>query len=124
MTHKKIIVFTLFLIFNLSCFVGFSSEIIPNPDSRIFKTGDFILSKETKINYSDNFKISAEFLKDFLMIDTNIDKYSNQINFLHKDINNDEGYILEILEKNINIYSYNNFLLNAAPYLDLKKKII
>ena len=26
--------------------------------------------------------------------------------------------------KNINIYSYNNFLLNAAPYLDLKKKII
>ena len=24
--------------------------------------------------------------------------------------------------KNINIYSYNNFLLNAAPYLDLKKK--
>ena len=28
MTHKKIIVFTLFLIFNLSCFVGFSSEII------------------------------------------------------------------------------------------------
>ena len=108
MTHKKIIVFTLFLIFNLSCFVGFSSEIIPNPDSRIFKTGDFILSKETKINYSDNFKISAEFLKDFLMIDTNIDKYSNQINFLHKDINNDEGYILEILEKNINIYSENN----------------
>ena len=56
-------------------------------------------NSETKINYSDNFKISAEFLKDFLMIDTNIDKYSNQINFLHKDINNDEGYILEILEK-------------------------
>ena len=68
MTHKNIIVFTLFLIFNLSCFVGFSSEIIPNPDSRIFKTGDFFLSKETKINYSDNFKISAEFLKDYVVI--------------------------------------------------------
>ena len=26
--------------------------------------------------------------------------------------------------KNINIYSYNSFLLNAAPYLDLKQKII
>ena len=108
MTHKKIIVFSLFLIFNLSCFVGFSSEIIPNPDSRIFTIGEFILSNKTKINYSDNFKISGDFLKDFLKIESKLDKYSNQINFLNKDINNEEGYILEILEKNINIYSKTN----------------
>ena len=108
MTRKKIIVFTLFLIFNLSCFVGFSSEIIPNPDSRIFTIGEFILSNKTKINYSENFKISGEFLKNFLKIESKLDKYSNQINFLNKDINNEEGYILEILEKNINIYSETN----------------
>jgi len=108
MTHKKIIVFSLFLIFNLSCFVGFSSEIIPNPDSRIFTIGEFILSNKTKINYSENFKISGEFLKNFLKIESKLDKYSNQINFLNKDINNEEGYILEILEKNINIYSKTN----------------
>ena len=61
----------------------------------------FILSNKTKINYSENFKISGEFLKNFLKIESKLDKYSNQINFLNKDINNEEGYILEILEKNI-----------------------
>ena len=108
MTHKKIIVFSLFLIINSSNLFGFNNEIIPKPDSQILSTGEFILSEKTKINYSDNFKISADFLKDFLKINKEKNNYTNEINFLYQDINNDEGYILEILEKNINIYSKTN----------------
>ena len=108
MTHKKIIVFSLFLIINLSNFTAYSNEIIPRPNSRIFTAGEFNLSNKTKVNYTDNYKISANFLKDFLKIDNNLKSYTNEINFLKKDLNNDEGYILEIKEKNINIYSQTN----------------
>ncbi len=108
MTHKKIIVFSLFLIINLSNFTAYSNEIIPNPNSRIFTAGVFNLSNKTKVNYTDNYKTSANFLKDFLKIDNNLKSYTNEINFLKKDLNNDEGYILEIKEKNINIYSQTN----------------
>ena len=46
MTHKKIIVFSLFLIINSSNIFGFNNEIIPKPDSQIFSTGEFILSNK------------------------------------------------------------------------------
>ena len=108
MTRKKIIVFSLFLIINSSNLFGFNNEIIPKPDSQIFSTGEFILSNKTNINFSENFKISADFLKDFLKINKEKNNYTNEINFLYQHINNDEGYILEILEKNINIYSKTN----------------
>ena len=108
MTHKKIIVFSLFLIISSSGLFGFNNEIIPKPDSQIFSTGEFILSNKTNINFSENFKISADFLKDFLKINNEQNNYINEINFLYKDVSNDEGYILEILEKNINIYSKTN----------------
>ena len=104
MTHKKIIVFSLFLIISSSGLFGFNNEIIPKPDSQIFSTGEFILSNKTNINFSENFKISADFLKDFLKINNEQNNYINEINFLYKDITNDEGYILEILEKNMQIF--------------------
>ena len=47
-------------------------------------------------------------MKDFLKINNEQNNYINEINFLYEDISNDEGYILEILEKNINIYSKTN----------------
>ena len=74
MTRKKIIVFSLFLIINSSNLFGFNNEIIPKPDSQILSTGEFILSEKTKINYNGSFKISADFLKDFLKINLNSDK--------------------------------------------------
>ena len=46
MTHKKIIVFSLFLIISSSSLFGFNHEIIPKPDSQIFSTGEFILSNK------------------------------------------------------------------------------
>ena len=72
MTHKRIIVFSLFLIINSCNFFAFSNEIIPNPDSQVLKGGDFILSNNTSINYPDDFKISAEFLKDFIRVPYNV----------------------------------------------------
>ncbi|MCL4124204.1 UNVERIFIED_CONTAM: hypothetical protein GTU68_004228 [Idotea baltica] len=70
--------------------------------------GNFILSNKTEINASDNFKISAEFLKAFIYNGSDIelkdDSGSNSISFL-KDENliNEEGYLLEISESKIEI---------------------
>ena len=84
MTHKRIIVFSLFLIINSCNFFAFSNEIIPNPDSQVLKGGDFILSNNTSINYPDDFKISAEFLKEFIQIGEN---HNNSFTKLFKFFN-------------------------------------
>ena len=118
MTHKRIIVFSLFLFINSCNFFAFSNEIIPNPDSQVLTGGDFILSNNTTINYPDDFKISADFLKDFIKIGENdnnsftkLFKFfsaGNEINFIKNNIENDEGYKIEILADEINIYSSSN----------------
>jgi hexosaminidase len=108
MTHKRIIVFSLFLIINSCDFIAFASDIIPKPNSQIITSGEFILSNNTKINYSDDFKISGDFLMDYIISEEHVEEYVNKINFIKKNIKNDEGYEIEILTNEINIYSKSN----------------
>ena len=90
MTHKRIIVFSLFLIINSCDFIAFASDIIPKPNSKIITSGEFILSNNTKINYSDDFKISGDFLMDYIISEEHVEEYVNKINFIKKNIKNDE----------------------------------
>ena len=83
-------------------------QIIPEPSNMELTNGDFILSSETQINASEDFKVSTEFLKAFIIngstIKLNTNSGSSSISFL-KDgsIINKEGYKLTITENKITI---------------------
>ena len=83
-------------------------QIIPAPSNMELTNGDFILSSETQINASEDFKVSTEFLKAFIIngstIKLNTNSGSSSISFL-KDgsIINKEGYKLTITENKITI---------------------
>ena len=40
--------------------------IIPQPSEQKINNGQFILNNSTGINYDENFKVSAEFLKSYI----------------------------------------------------------
>ena len=113
---KLIILFILsFLLFN--CSEGYcpiiETQIIPKPSSVFGLNDTFILSSKTSIKYSDEFKVSAEFLKAFISNGSDIElkekSSSNKIVF-NKDetIENEEGYKLNISEDEITISASND----------------
>ena len=67
MHYKKTLVALVFISFLFNCKEDKKSItevlIIPQPSEQIVNEGEFALNNSTGINYDDNFKISAEFLK-------------------------------------------------------------
>jgi len=108
MHYKKILVALLFMsiLFNCKEEEKLTSDvlIIPQPSEQKINNGQFILNNSTGINYDENFKVSAEFLKSYIEEGSDISiEGSNQISFIKDDALPDEGYTLEILPNNINI---------------------
>ena len=110
--HFKKLFIILILCFSVSCtnkpILFTEIQIIPEPNNTKRYVASFILNSETEISYSEDFKISAEFLKAYISNGSNIklkaNSASNKINF-KKDgsIKNAEGYKLEVLENEITI---------------------
>ena len=108
MHYKKTLLFLVFISFLFNCKneEKISSEvlIIPQPNEQIINRGSFILDASTGINFDDNFKISAEFLKSYIEEGVNLRlQENNTISFIKDDSLTNEGYILEVLPKNIKI---------------------
>ena len=108
MHYKKILVALLFMsiLFNCKEEEKLTSDvlIIPQPSEQKINNGQFILNNSTGINYDENFKVSAEFLKSYIEEGSDISiEGSNQISFIKDDALPDEGYTLEIFPNNINI---------------------
>ena len=108
MHFKKTLITLVFISFLFNCkneeTVRSEVLIIPQPSEQITNTGQFILSASTGINYDETFKISAEFLKSYIEVGSNIKlKANNTILFIKDDTLSDEGYSLEIHSKTIEI---------------------
>jgi hexosaminidase len=109
MHNKKILVALLFMSILFNCKEAeetLTTEvlIIPQPLERITNEGYFTINNLTGINYDENFKISAEFLKTYIEEGSNIKlQENNSISFIKEDNFTEEGYSLEILPNNIKI---------------------
>ncbi len=108
MHYKKTLLFLVFISFLFNCKneEKISSEvlIIPQPSEQTINKGSFTLNASTGIQYDDDFKISAEFLKSYIEEGSNIKLVgSNDISFIKDDTLADEGYSLEILPNTIQI---------------------
>lgn len=80
-------------------------QIIPVPSTQNILSGQFILNSSTGIDFKDDFKVSASFLKSFIEEGSPINlKENNSISFI-KDatITNPEGYKLNITPNKIEI---------------------
>ena len=82
-----------------------SPQIIPIPNEQTIKEGQFVLNNATAISYSDDFKVSAKFLKDFIEKGNTIILKSGEDIVFTKDesISNPEGYFLDISPSKIEI---------------------
>jgi hexosaminidase len=80
-------------------------QIIPMPLSQTINDGYFVLSSSTGIDYPEDLKVSAEFLKSFIEQSQTIQlNNGNDIKFsVDTTIENDEGYSLEIRPNSIEI---------------------
>ncbi|MGZ0017909.1 beta-N-acetylhexosaminidase [Yeosuana sp. AK3] len=111
MPFRKIATFIVFISFLLNCKETEISRsevfIIPKPSKLIFNKGHFVLNHTTGINYPEDFKVSAEFLKTFIEDGSNMKlEKGNTITFSKdQNISNSEGYTLNILPTGINIKS-------------------
>jgi len=108
MHYKKTLLILVFISFLFNCKneEKISSEvlIIPQPSEQTINKGSFILNDSTGIQYDDAFKISAEFLKTYIEEGGNLRlQENNTISFIKDDSLTNEGYILEVLPKNIKI---------------------
>ena len=108
MHYKKTLVALVFISFLFNCKEDKKSItevlIIPQPSEQIVNEGEFVLNNSTGINYDDNFKISAEFLKSFIQEGSDIKlEGSNMISFIKDESFADEGYSLEVLPNKIDI---------------------
>ncbi|NCO63043.1 MAG: family 20 glycosylhydrolase [Flavobacteriales bacterium] len=109
MPFRKIATFIVFISFLFNCKETDISRsevfIIPKPLKLIINKGHFIINQTTGINYSEEFKVSAEFLKAFIEDGSNIKlKKNNTITFAKdQNISNPEGYTINILPNRINI---------------------
>ena len=106
MHYKNILLALVFMSFLFNCKeedkLTKDVLIIPLPLEQILNKGEFILNSSTGINYDENFKISAEFLKVFIEEGSNIKLQSNNmISFIKDESLADEGYTLEILPESI-----------------------
>ncbi|MEY8848722.1 beta-N-acetylhexosaminidase [Psychroserpens sp. XS_ASV72] len=109
MNVKRILVLCLFISFLFSC----SSEvqntdppkIIPAPNNIVLGKGKFLLNSNTKVTYPDEFKISGEFLVDFIKPKDNENQEKNNTIGFIKDptLEHNEGYSLDIQPKRITI---------------------
>ena len=109
MHFKKVIVLILFVQVLFSCqeneIQKGKVQIIPMPSSEILTEGYFVLSSSTGIDYPEDLKVSAEFLKSFIEQSQTIQlNKGNDIKFsVDATIENDEGYSLEIRPNSIEI---------------------
>jgi len=106
MHYKKILLALVFMSFLFNCKeedkLTKDVLIIPQPLEQTLSKGEFILNSSTGIDYDENFKISAEFLKVFIEEGSNIKLQSNNmISFIKDESLADEGYALEILPESI-----------------------
>lgn len=109
MHFKKIVVLTVFIPFLYSVahtqtdIIG--PQIIPIPQKQLNTSGNFTLNSSTGIQFENDFKVSADFLKSYIEIGSGIQlENNNSIQFIKdKSILNPEGYKLEINPKHIKI---------------------
>ncbi|MFT5824434.1 MAG: hexosaminidase [Crocinitomix sp.] len=85
-------------------------QIIPMPLSQTINDGYFVLSSSTGIDYPEDLKVSAEFLKSFIeQSQTILLNKGNDIKFtVDTTIESDEGYVLEVGTKTIRIKAKTN----------------
>lgn len=115
MTIKKILLYTVFIsfLFN-SCqkpFCAVSGNItdhiiIPQPLSHLVTSDEFTLDNNVGLIYDDTFKISGNYLKEYIQNGSNIKLKSNSarrnIKFILADtISNSEGYQLKVSSSEI-----------------------
>ncbi len=108
MHYKKILLALVFMSFLFNCkeVDKLTKEvlIIPQPLEQTINKGEFILNASTGIDYDENFKISAEFLKSYIEEGSKLKlQENNTISFIKDDGLTDEGYTLEISPNNIKI---------------------
>ncbi len=109
MNVKTIVVFCLFISFLFSCKSEEHTveipQIIPVPNEVTINDGYFVLDNSVGIFYDDTFKISGDFLKNFIQegSDIKLDDTDDIQFILDQTIENTEGYKLEIQPYKITI---------------------
>ncbi|HLT32361.1 MAG TPA: beta-N-acetylhexosaminidase, partial [Aquaticitalea sp.] len=109
MRFKKIVCLFVFIRFlSISGFAQMAydaEQIIPVSLHHSFTEGQFQLDSSTGIHYENGFKIAADFLKSYIEDGSDIQLQQNHaISFIQdKNIQNPEGYILEIRPAQIKI---------------------
>ena len=109
MPFKKITAFIVFISFLYSCGSQtpevLETQIIPAPTKQIINKGSFILNSSVVISYTEDFKVSAEFLITFIDEGSQIKlKENNSIAFIKDEsISSTEGYSLQIFPNRIEI---------------------
>jgi len=109
MSFRKIIALSVFISFLFNCksedYIPEIPQIIPIPTSLTITKGYFVLDNSVGISYDDTFKISGDFLRNFIEEGSNIQLDSNSdIQFvLDETIENAEGYNLDIQPYQITI---------------------
>lgn len=102
MSFKKIVVLSVFISFLFNCkseeYVPEIPKIIPIPTSQTINQGYFVLDSNVGLAYDETFKVSAEFLRNYIEKGSDIElDTNNDIQFIHdKTIENNEGYKLNI----------------------------
>ena len=109
MPFEKITAFIVFISFLYSCGSQtpevLETQIIPAPTKQIINKGSFTLNSSVGISYTEDFKVSAEFLITFIDEGSQIKlKENNSIAFIKDEsISSAEGYSLQIFPKRIEI---------------------
>ena len=109
MPFKKITAFIVFISFLYSCGSQtpevLETQIIPAPTKQIINKGSFTLNSSVGISYTEDFKVSAEFLITFIDEGSQIKlKENNSIAFIKDEsISSAEGYSLQIFPNRIEI---------------------
>jgi hexosaminidase len=109
---KKTLAILVFISFLLNCKnqpdESLNTQIIPLPSTQIITEGVYILNNDTGIQFEEDFKIAARFLKSFIEEGSSISikdsATSLNIVFIKdKTISNNEGYTLNITPNRITI---------------------
>ncbi|SDS54396.1 hexosaminidase [Formosa sp. Hel1_31_208] len=102
MYFKKIVAISVFISFLFNCksevYVPEIAQIIPIPANQTLNKGYFVLDNSVGISSHDTFKVSAEFLRNYIQKGSSIVlDDNNDIQFiLDETIENTEGYTLDI----------------------------
>ncbi|MCK8481105.1 beta-N-acetylhexosaminidase [Psychroserpens algicola] len=102
MSFKKILVLSVFISFLFNCkseeYVAETPKIIPIPSNLTIHKGYFVLDHGVGISFDDNFKVSGDFLRNYIQNGSDIELDDNSdIQFiLDETIENAEGYQLNI----------------------------